>query len=1403
MKRRFNLYLLSVLAMCACMLMIHAQTAAGQALSYTFQNLSTRQGLCSNYVKGIAEDHRGCIWVATEAGLARFDGNNFSTYTKSSSQICSNELNDVFFHSATRHLWIASQRDGISVFDVNAQQVVNHYTTDNGLLTNDVTHLGPAADGGIWITHYHVGVEHFNPKSGKFTQLYDKTIKGFSNLQSWCALDDGKGNLYVGHHGGGMSIVNLKTHSLQRFAYNEAQVPNGGIPGATVYALFRDNKDRIWVGTSQGLALFNPQNGKFRTFRHNAALPGSLLANQVMSIGQTRSGDIWVCTDMGGVSILPANVLPADGAFVNIQPSPSASGLSSPNAYHFFEDSHGNIWIGTYRGGIDVASHIQPLFDTLPYAALNFSTLCYKPVWALCTDPAGNVWLGGEEELCCITPTGHTSSQSLSALGQNVHVSSMLRDASGTLWLGIYHRGVAVYNTASGALSPLSMPRANLNVRCFHEQSGKIWIGTESGIFTCANGEVTEAENINKQLDDRIIQSLLTDRLGQLWVGTFGRGLYVFAANGRLLAHLENGNGLQSNAINHLLLDSRGTVWAATRKGAAHFTDVRRPKQVTLIGNDKGLAESHIHALAEDAEGNIWMSTNACIARLSIRTGQIENFTSRYGVTSGDFVNGAVAKNAQGDIYFGSLSGVSHLNPKRFNGLPKLATLQITGLQAFGAMAENSENATFLPLDKPEVRIPYNANTLRVTFNITDIALNHLTEYAYSVREFDDNKWYDTQGDNHVTFRDLAPGTYNIAIRARLAGQPWSPKVAMLRIVVTPPFWLAWYAKLLYAALFVLAVVWLMRSYKHKTDLEGKLRVEHHRHQNDIELNQERLRFYTNITHELRTPLTLIVGPLDDLSTDTGVPDAVQRKLSTIRRSAGRLLGLVNELLEFRKTETQNRKLRVVRDDISREVSEIALHFKELNKHAEVKITTTIEEGDYVQWFDPEIIRIVIDNFMSNALKYTPQGEVNISLCHETKTLAPPSDSDASSVSVRHTIIRVCDTGYGIPADSLTHIFDRYYQADGPHQVTGSGIGLALVKSVAELHHAEVSAANGENGGAVFSFSMLTDETYEGAERLEEAAQSPASAPTATDGDTAEAATSDEAENAAQQSTILVVEDNADLRTYIHDSLSAEFHVLQAADGQEGLNLAKEHTPDMVITDVMMPVMDGYELCRKLKSDVDTSHIPVVLLTAKDLMQDKAEGYAAGADSYLTKPFSSRLLLSRIHNLLSVRRQLAEAIAQRMGIPQNVAPATAEVPTGSLPAGPVIAVHVADIAEASSSGPQLSKMDMEFLKKLEAFILAHLDQEKLDVGYIASEMCMSHSTLYRKIKALIGISVNEYVRRIRLRQAAEMLLQRDITIAEIADRTGFSTSSYFRQCFKDAYGITPSEYAARVTERLS
>lgn len=550
-----------------------------------------------------------------------------------------------------------------------------------------------------------------------------------------------------------------------------------------------------------------------------------------------------------------------------------------------------------------------------------------------------------------------------------------------------------------------------------------------------------------------------------------------------------------------------------------------------------------------------------------------------------------------------------------------------------------------------------------------------------------------------------------------------------------------------------------LRTYQRHLRLKFQLKAEKVNHEKEQKLNEERLRFFTNITHELRTPLTLILGPLDDISHSSDITKAVKHKLAVIHQSAVRLNELITQILEFRKTETDNRRLCVVKANVVDAVHEVSLKYEELARKPDVAIRFVAPENPILMYIDKEVIAIILDNLVSNAIKYTDQGNIDISV-------------ERRRSGERHLVdITVSDTGHGISAKALPHIFDRYYQENGTHQASGTGIGLSLVKKLVTLHHGEVKAESNLEQGTSFIVTLDENEIYPEALRGDENASAKSQGNDAA----SDVLNSEEAVLSVENGKLLllVVEDNREILDYVAESFIDEFDVLKAGDGREGLALALDKVPDVIISDVMMPNMDGNAMCRALKKDVRTSHIPIILLTAKDSFEAKEKGYDSGADSYITKPFTHKLLRSRILNLLQQRRR------DKMLIQESKETNLAQ--------------KKEQLREA------LNKVDQEFLDKLNKLIEENISGD-VDVNLIASNLAVSTSTLYRKMKALTGISTNEYIRKYKMQYAEHLLLEGKYSISEISFMVGMNSVAYFRRCFKAEYGEIPSEYLKKLQQ---
>lgn len=794
-------------------------------------------------------------------------------------------------------------------------------------------------------------------------------------------------------------------------------------------------------------------------------------------------------------------------------------------------------------------------------------------------------------------------------------------------------------------------------------------------------------------------------------------------------------------------MDNQGGIWIATRNGIGYIKDTSHPGEFELYGYKQGLEDTFVRTIQEDASGNIWLSTNDGISRWNKQKQNFDNYDYRDGIPMGNFIEGSACRTEDGTLYFGSLNGVCYFNPENLITERQVAPVQIIECKGLDNQIESRSGETLILASNGNIKLPYDRNSFRIYFSVPDYSQSQQVEYAYLMEGLE-NTWTNTLGENQVTFRNISPGEYTFKVKARLRNQEWDDThIATITIHIYPPLWLTWYAKIFYILLILLCVFFWFRFYKRKLLLESSLELEKKKSQNEQELNNERLRFYTNITHELRTPLTLILGPLEDLVNDPHIPTFYSNKIKVIHSSAIRLLNLINQILEFRKTETQNRKLTVSKGNLGNLVTETGLRYKELNRNGKITFQINIDTRETKLYFDTDIISTILNNLLSNAIKYTPEGEIRLIM----RSIVEEEN--------KYTEIAVSDTGYGIDAESLPHIFDRYYQAKGKHQASGTGIGLALVKSLADLHEGTLQVESEIGKGTTFTLRLLAENTYPNALHKEEKMEKKLIEP--------EKSEEEDKEEADVRPMLLIVEDNDDIREYIVSSFSNNYRIITATNGKEGLEQAQKHIPDIIISDIMMPVMDGIELCKRVKEDICTSHIPVILLTAKDSIQDKEEGYESGADSYLTKPFSAKLLNSRIHNLLESRRKLALLIANRT---KELKPEQPQEPI------------------------KLSRLDEEFLARFTSIVEENVDIDKLDMSFMMDKMNMSHSTLYRKIKGLTGISGNEFIRKIRLKNSLRLLMEEGLNISEAAYASGFNDLGYFRACFKEEYGMAPSEY---------
>lgn len=1322
------------------------------------------RGLSNNHVPGITQDKNGFIWIATDEGLNRFDGYSFKTYYKDEEStvggLTGNELNWVMDDPKRPIIWIATQRAGLNAYHYDTDTFTtyrNNPKNPNSLITDDVTSVSPASDGGVWITTYWKGIDHLNPETGEFTHYNSSTVSGMQDTSILRVLDNGDGMLYAVHEHHGFSLIDL-THRTARNFMPEPGLSKS-LPTSNLQCIYRDTQNNIWLGGSSGLILFNRDDNSFTDF--SAGHPA--LRFPVFDIRQFDDGNLWVAMERGGMAYLRMNNAsynnPKQTECVTIRGTRNY--IASPSIRCLFQDNNSNIWAGTWGSGIIMLREDIPPFMANPInnAMAQQGDRTSTSLFTLLMDDEDSLWTGWDYGGL----DRYDAEFNMTSYSRRNGLSGDIAQASwkapdGKLWFGFFNAGASVYDPNTGLFSNVFPTGSREDIRDFAGLSdGNVAIASSRGVWVHHNTPPDLKLTGPVPVGNGLIRKIFPLDNNHLLLGTFGAGLIMTDRNFKPLLTLKVENGFPSNTVNDIFRSRDGMIWVATGEGLLMFPDIiGASDKYKLYNKASGLDNSHVQAIIQDHNGNIWVSTNAGIS--CIRGDEVLNYSHRDHVPLGNFLAHSVCIDKQGNLYFGSISGLCSFNPAKIledTRAPSVILGEVSVLDPKGNTSE--DKSIFQVTGKDKLKLKPGQNSFEISFTTGNFANADEVEYAYMLQGLDKD-WIIAGNGNSVMFRDLPSGSYTFKVKARLRNHGWG-EVTEIKVILPPPFWMSWWAITLYIILALLTVEFILYMYYRRVNAEALLHAEKEQHLREQELNDERLRFYTNVTHELRTPLSLVVGPLEDLASSRNIPDKEHRSIEMVHRNAVRLLDLVNHILEFRKTETQNRRLCVSHGNIANTVYEVALKYKELNRNAALKVNIRTDSGNMPALFDKEVVTVILDNLISNAVKYTEKGDIDVSCTRDGDNI----------------VLKVADTGRGISAESLNHIFDRYYQEKGPHQAAGSGIGLALVRNVVKLHHGIINVQSEQGRGTVFTVTLPAEGEYPEALHTEEETDSVREETTVHD--TPDAMSYDNG-----KPVVLVVEDNEDIRDYIRQSFTDLYDVHCAENGQEGLKMAYDLTPSVIVSDIMMPVMDGAEMTRKLKGDMRTSHIPVILLTAKMKESDREEGYDSGADSYLTKPFSSSLLQSRINNLLLQRMKLAETFASKKKSDNGANLLDSQNTQESLD------------NKRESLMKKLGKVDRAFIEKLDKTIQESLATETVDVTFISGALCMSTSTLYRKVKALTGLSPNEYIRKTKMHIAAALIREDNLNMSEIAYKVGINSQAYFRQCFREEFGVLPSEY---------
>ncbi|MDR0683499.1 MAG: response regulator [Dysgonamonadaceae bacterium] len=1035
--------------------------------------------------------------------------------------------------------------------------------------------------------------------------------------------------------------------------------------------------------------------------------------------------------------------------------------LSSNTINTFFTDRQSNLWIGTAKGGISL---IKKEPDGIEYYYSDGKGENKLPVLSIFRDKRG-LWMGTDGEGMTLHNPENNTTLFFNKESSNGYVGDFVQcikpSITDNFWIGTYAHGLYLFdprtrkthNFSRKADSKSSLPHND--VRDFVAlPSGDLWIATWGGGLAFLDAETETVKEYRHEpgnpgtIGSDNVLALHMDEQGRLWVATYGGGLSRFDPASRKFTNFKSEDypGLISNFIFALLPENSHTLWIGTKEGLCRLH--LHSLQFETIPIDADYPSKTIQSLLKDRQGNIWAGTKKGVLRLRQGSCKAEFLPGIYDSFS---INSACMDEA-GKLYFGADKRVVAFFPEQIRFDAGKSPVYLTDFLLFNKpvlIGQGSVLKHQICYEK-KITLKHNQSVITIEYATLDFPFSRNINYEVMLEGLEE-KWRNVGNQNTATFTNLSPGQYTFKVRP--AGDLFSHGEIVptqIDIHVQPPFRLTLWAYLIYALLLA-GLIYLFRRYTlNWMSIQNELKLEKIKREQEDRIHQMKQRFFINISHDIRTPLTLIAVSVNKLFNRGNMELLGQKNLMTIKANTSHLLNLTEELLNFRKLETGNVTLQVSCENLVEFVREIYICHSQfaINKRIEYKFAAS--HPDIYVWIDKTQMEKAICNLISNAFKFTSEeGKITV---------------DVSMASAGQVIVRVTDTGKGIAPEKIEHIFDRFYQAGKDDQSTGFGIGLSIAREIVLLHGGKINVCSEEGQGSEFSIILPNGKDhFEHVEFVESPLKDMLSEHFIRDeqNDVPDSVPEQE----VKEYSILVVEDNPQIRAYIVELLLSRYQVYEASNGQEALEIALELIPDLVVSDVMMPVMDGITFCHRLKNDMRISHIPVILLTARTLTDSIIEGFESGADEYLTKPFNERILLVRINNILQNRQEIRERVRREMILnPQEVS---------------------------------LNTQDGIFLSKLVAYIEEHIEETDFNIIQMATEMAMSHSNLYKKVKALTGMSVIGFIKDFRLKRAAQLLAQNELHITEIAYMVGYSERRHFSQDFKRKFNLTPKEYVEK------
>lgn len=1349
---------------------VHAQN------NYNFSKIDIENGLSHNQVNAIVKDADGFVWFGTMSGLNRYDGHSFKVFRRQpndSASLYNNSVNSLYELPGGK-IWV-NTGSGACIYNSYTEKFdsSSRYLNSLGLPSAPIINIEKGTAGRYWFLYDSLGLYLYSDTEKK-TKLFKQNFKSHP-LEKITSIGETKdGKLWLVYQDGLLEQYDLKSNKI----ISSTNVLRNLSKTTIAYNVFVDNDGDLWLWYfGNGVFLFRPRDNSIRQFNENS-FPSRLNSNLVTKIVQDDKGLIWIATDHGGANLIDKKNNFSTKYLVNDPKDPKTLSQNSLNA--LYKDDDGIIWLGTYKQGVNYLNGKIAKFPHYRHNELNAKSLQYDDVNRFVEDKLGNIWIGTNGGgLIYFDRKNNTFKQYLhdpnnsNSLSYNVIVSLCI-DHQDKLWIGTYYGGLNSFDGKKfthykhNDAAPSTIVDDNV-WEIFEDREKNLWIGTLGGGLDLFDRKANRFEHYRYKAGkpgplNSNISAIMQDKKGNLWIGT-GQGIVVFekGTTTSRTYQVNDKSNLSTNAIACILEDAKGRIWVGTMEGLNLFNEDEKKFQVFTTSD--GLPDNMILNILEDNHQTLWISTsNGLCSAVPIQKEngislKITNYDATNDLQNREFNDNASLKTRAGELIFGGPSGFNIINPDKIEKLVYDPKILFTSLQILNTHVEPGKEINGRILLKKAISklesidLKYKENLFTIEFTSLDFSHSSPDKYAYMLEGFNTDWLYADGSQRRVTYTNLDPGHYTFKLKILNPDGVWS-KEKTLQINIAPPFWRTPIAYAIYL-LVIIGILFLARKITlDRAHMRFEMRHQRKEAERAHALDQLKTKFFTNVSHEFRTPLSLIISPLDKIIKNTK-DDEQKKQLNLVHRNAKRLLNLVNQLLDFRKIEVQGLKLYPSIGDIVQFAKDTSYSFTDIAEKKGIQFSFSANVDRLEIYFDKDKVEKILFNLLSNAFKYTPDnGAVSVKLVH-----TPCYDDREGTVS-----IEVQDNGIGIPADKQERIFERFFQTDVPDSMVnqGTGIGLAITKEFVKLHNGVITVDSEPEKGTCFKVTLP-------AKKIHEPFIHPLTTPLPIEA-SEQIAVHDSQAN-GKKKTIVIAEDNEDLRFYLKENLRSHYHVVEAINGKEGWEKVKMTNPDLVVSDIMMPVMDGIELAKKIKTDTLTAHIPVILLTAMGSEEKQIEGFAVGVSDYITKPFTFEILASRIKNLLAQQKLLQKRFQKQI--------------------------------EVNPSEVTVTPVDEKFLKQALEVVEKYIDNPDFSVEDFSREMYMSRVALYKKILSLTGKAPLEFIRSIRLKRAAQLLEKSGMSVAEIAYEVGFNNPKNFTKYFKEEFKILPSQYVSERKEKSS